>query len=187
MSKLKKFWVDPVWSKVIASAIVGAFVLVPTLFGLWPQIWEQLRRIGGFFVAGSIVPNWLVGIGIVCTLLVFVVACAIIREIVWPTKAVAEWRAYVFDHFHGLRWQWRYADDGSIVRLIPLCAPCQYQVYPHNTSAFRAAPNFAFRCDLCGAATQIFEGEPSELEDKIVRMIQQKLRTDTWPRPASKS
>lgn len=180
-------WADPVWSKVIASGIVGAFVIMPTMFGLWPTIWELLRRIGAFLSATSAIQNWLIGIGIVCTILVIAVAGILLVAVLRPTKNLAEWRAYVADHFVGLRWQWRYADDGSVVRLVPLCASCQYQVYPHNASAFRAVPSFAFRCDLCLAATPIFEGEPAELEDKIVRMIQQKLRTDTWLRQAGNS
>ena len=182
MSKLKKFWADPVWSKVIASTIVGAFAItVPTILGLWPAILAKANEAWAYALSSSTLPTWLVVIGAICTAIVSLVVSATLWRIAFPGKPVVSWHAYMDDVFLGLQWQWRYDSDNDIAQLVPLCAQCSYQLQPRDVSDYRAVPTYAYRCDLCNRAHE-FAGHPEELRSKIVRMIQQKLRTDTWPR-----
>jgi hypothetical protein len=51
VSKLKKIWSDPVWSKIISAAIIGLSVILYTpIQGLWPKIFE-------WFFSETKIPN----------------------------------------------------------------------------------------------------------------------------------
>ena len=186
MSKLKGIWADAVWSKVIATAIIAlAGIVITYSLKMWPAIGAAVVNVFAFLGASSSVPNWLIGFGAACFLVVLFLIAAIIWRAIFPSATTNTWRSYVTDNFFGLRWHWQYGFDGGIFSLYSFCEDCDYQIHPENVSGYSAAPRFVYRCDICGRLAGPFEEEPLKLESKVKRLIQQKLRTGSWANEAS--
>ena len=178
---LKSLWKDPVWSAVIAAAVVAAAGAVGTyLLDLWPAMAAAAGRAWQFLFATTEVSNWiliLLGLGLIPAVL-------LVAVVIWdfvsrkPTMAPS-WTNYKEDVFFGLKWRWQYV-GGRIDRLVSFCPHCDYQVYSHNASGFHAVDRIGFDCDSCRRhLCQIDESQRS-LESKVERFIQQKLRNETW-------
>jgi hypothetical protein len=97
-----------------------------------------------------------------------------------PSPNIKDWRSYTVDMFFGLRWRWRYLEEGQPYEVHTFCPYCDFQVYPTNASAFRSVDRIAFHCDSCGQNLAAFD-EPWEfVENKVKRFIQQKIRNGSW-------
>ena len=145
---LKKIWVDPVWSKVIAAGIVAVAAAVATYFaGWWPKVGRAVSRLGDLAVAVTPVPNWLLALFILCAIVVLAILLITGWAIAVPSKEGSSFRAYVEDEFFGIRWRWRYGNDGAIYSLVSFCPRCDYQIGPQNISGFRAIDHLEYRCD----------------------------------------
>lgn len=181
---VKKLWNDPVWSKVIAGIILaGGASSGAYFFNWWPHIWSFIRKTYEFVFFTTNVPNWLLGtLGVLCLPTVFI-ALALLWEWIHPKKQndVPDWRSYNTDIYFGLRWRWKYFDDGGIYDAYTCCPHCDFQVFPHNASSYRIIDRIGFHCDSCGSDLGIIEESQSSLENKVFRLIQQKLRTGSWP------
>ena len=175
MAKLKAIWADPVWSKVIATAIIAAFGLGITYFNLWPPISSSVSTALGFLRTSTPVSNWLLGLFIICTLLVVLVIGLTICQYIFPAQSDA-WRSYTTDTFMGVTWYWQYMSNGDIYNLHCCCLQCQYQVFP----ASAGLSSIVFRCGSCGSVTGPFDVEMRSIESKVTLLIQQKPRTGSW-------
>jgi hypothetical protein len=88
---LKKIWVDPVWSKVIANGIwaAGGIILVAVVtyvVGWWPDIATLFSETISLAGASTTVPNWL--LMLICVLAafgLFVSLAALYRHITGPS------------------------------------------------------------------------------------------------------
>lgn len=181
MSKiLRRLWNDPVWSKVIATAIVAVLAMVATYFlNWWPVLGRMFSEGWSRVVQKTPTPNWLLAI----LVLLAVPALLVIGAISWrwafpPRPPPASWADYTTDSFLGLRWRWRYLDGGLPHEFHTFCPICDYQVVAERAGAYQAVPRIAFHCDVCGRDVAVF-GEPLEvLESKVGRLIQQKIRNE---------
>ncbi len=126
---LKKIWADPVWSKVIATAILTVAATVTTyLVGWWPNIATNASKIGFLAAASTPVPNWLlVPICLLAAFGVFVPLAILYRHIAGP-----DWHDYQQDTFFGIVWRWRYARD-TIITPVAFCPRCDTQMSPALT------------------------------------------------------
>jgi len=183
---LKKLWTDPVWSKVLAAAIVSAgSAICAYLFGFWPAINTGLATGLGYINSSSETPNWLLlllGIAAIPSLLLIVAACwnlFFFREAGREINAQQGWLTYTSDRFYGLRWRWKYR-AGRVVDLHTFCPYCDYQVFPHNASSFSAVDHLAFKCDSFSRELANIQEPYSHFESKVERFIHQKLRNNTW-------
>jgi len=170
-SILKKLWNDSVWSKVIAGAILTVLAIIGTrLLNWWPTIGRFIKSIWGFILSTTAVPNWLLGILSLLSLSVIFIIFAIVWEQFHPSQTQElDWHTYTSDIFFGLRWRWRYSIYSGIYNLCSFCPNCDYQIYHYDS-----------RCDSCGKILdQSYESQDA-LEDKVERLIQQKLRNGTW-------
>ena len=123
---LKKIWHDSVWSEVIAQGIfdviktclvpvvlVFGVVAVAFLTGLWPKISEFSQKSILFVLSSSQVPNWLLLILCVTTVLYIIkMGRGTIHRFVSKENEPA-WKSYTEDLIEGIRWRWTYK-DGSI-------------------------------------------------------------------------
>lgn len=100
-----------------------------------------------------------------------------------PEAGDGGWRYYTTDEFFGIRWRWRYGNDGGVYGLVSFCPACDYQVYAADASAYIVAPHISYRCEDCDRTLGEFEGTSEELENRVIRAIQKKIRTFTWPKP----
>lgn len=183
MPSLKQMWADPVWSKVIAGVILATGGIAISYFmNWWPAIGANANSALNFVGQTSPVPNWLIGLGGICSSLVLFVLAVVIWQLVFSKQEESQntWRSYVTDIFFDLRWHWRYGSDGGIYNLYSCCKTCDYQVHPENSSGYAAVTRLVFRCDVCRREVGPFEEEPFEIESKVRRHIQQKLRTGAW-------
>jgi len=166
---------------VIATGILTLAGAVFAYFlNWWPSIKNFFSHLASFLVSVTEVSNWLIGLMAICTSIIVIVIAGILWSFIFPEKQNNNWHNYISDNFFGLEWHWKYGDGGSIYNLYSCCIHCRYQVHPQNASAFRAVPSISFQCDSCGSTTGPFEGSQLDLESKVERFIQQKLRTGSW-------
>lgn len=178
---LKKIWNDPVWSKVISAAILGAVALASAYFlNWWPTIGTLLATGVTFISASSSIPNWLIGLLALLTIPTIFILAVFCWEAVRPSKQVLGWEAYTSDVFFGLRWRWQYSRTSQIHSLHCFCPHCDFQVFPLNVSSYAFQDKILFRCDSCHNSLGIFEESYSSLESKATRFAQQKIRNGTW-------
>ena len=178
---LPKFISDhPVWSKV-AATLIGSAILYLASFvpGLYPSIWNCLKRVGGWFVSSTPTPNWLlILLSFLSLILIIMVLC---RTFIREEHTITE-DNYTEDQFHGIRWRWRYGRSG-IWSVVPFCPGCDMQIHPRSDYGGNYYPRqegSKFTCDHCGSFDQFVSVETRHLEDAIIRQIQRKLRTGEW-------
>jgi hypothetical protein len=184
MAAVKKLWHDPVWSKVIASLILAAIGVSGAYFLDW---WELIRRLfsGALYFATikTSVPNWALGLlGLLSLPSIFLLVISFWRGIFLP-NVTGNWRLYVSDVFFGIHWRWRYFDDGGIYDLCSFCPDCDLQIYPNDISYTMANYRTVFRCDNCERDLCELHMSHSDLENRVKRNVQQKLRNGTWVVP----
>jgi hypothetical protein len=189
---LKKLWNDPVWSKVIAAAIIalagGAWL------AHWQNWWtpiEHATRVAlgtsWMFLTGTTpVRRWIYSLLLVVAGL-FVLLLVGLASTLYSTKEsvspfvpivrVEDWRSYVTDTFYEIKWRWGYA-GGEITHMLAFCPRCDYQMVPEGMSLIS---QISFRCDVCGRRYDIQESWDS-VRSIVKRLVQQKLRSETYPK-----
>jgi hypothetical protein len=181
----KKLWNDPVWSKVIAGAILAAGAIGCSYFlNWWPTIGTYTSKTLAFSVETSKLPNWVIGalvLGVIPTVL-------LVGVVTWvslhPEKeSVPDWSSYTTDMFHGMRWRWNYLGH-SLGDMHTFCPKCDFQVFPYRDSAYAVVDRISFRCDSCHSSLGSFDEPWDSLESKTRRLVQQKLRNNSWQTPA---
>jgi hypothetical protein len=174
MASLKKAWSDPVWSKVIAAGIIAVLSVPGTyVLGLWPKIGNAILIAVRFLGNTTPVWNWLIGV-----VSIIAIVCAVE---VWLTSVHAKRKAtaaplYTTDEFLGVNWRWRYGKNGEITGLHSLCPNCGLQIFLLDASGYQAVPQVGFQCDDCGRMAGPYDGNAAQVEDKVLRLIQRRLR-----------
>jgi len=181
---IKNHWHDPVWSNVIAASILAILAGVGAyLLDWWPIIFQVLKGVEDFSLSDSAIPNWLLAILLIPLLLGLFVIGVIARNKYFPKKPSLSWGSYVEDTFFDIRWTWRYDEtkNNNIVDLYSFCTSCGFQIYPRPHSDWMAGfIHTKFHCENCG---QDFKSHPEQipqLENKIIRHIQLKIRNNSW-------
>jgi hypothetical protein len=167
-------WNDPVWSKVIASAIVAIGGI--TYFDGWSWIASFLERGARVVADSSTLPNWVIGLMFVgCSI-------AVVAVLLWlRSKGVptATWQSYTEDEVLGLRWRWKW-NHGQIASLYAFCPRCDFQMFPENTSAWDALDKYSYHCAGCSSDIKTLDENPERFESTVKRFIQQKVRNGQW-------
>lgn len=175
---LKKIWADPVGSKVISSGLCVLGGVLITVLGGWGAIGHAILTAWDFMLASTPIPRWAIGFVGVWT----AVATFILVGLWFQSKAEAaeanSWRSYRSDHLLGLRWRW-YWNGQQPYGLHPFCPACDYQLDLIDDSDFRFIPAVKFQC-VCGHGPWRFEESWNSVEQRVAKLIQQKLRNETW-------
>lgn len=182
MPAIKEIWKDPVWSKVIAAAILAACAaLVATLQGWWPAIRGVVAIAWNWLGESSRHPNWLLialwlALALLLISIIFIVIASFNSE---PRSQKHSWKSYTTDHFFGLQWTWKLDDSGLIYDVFALCADCKCQVYSRRVGHYRE-DKYGFYCDVCENDKAIFNSAPDFIEQKVKLRIAKNLRTGEW-------
>ena len=189
--KLKKLWHDPVWSKIIAAAIISLPAAAWAEYkNWWPSIWQGIAAgmatAWNYLLATTPVRHWLLG-ALVLSAVLFVILLTSVAASLRPGKDpygklvsfAADWHSYTSDDFFNLKWRWLYR-GGEIV-LNAYCPTCDYQVYPDDISDFSNHINFY--CDSCKRRIVTQNESWGSMKGKVTRFIQQKIRNKDFPKP----
>ena len=175
----KKIWNDPVWSKVISFVIIGAGV---QYFFPWSQLLVQLaNKFLTFSMQRSEIFNWFFMLMALCTALFLLALMVILWQSIKPQDSVSSWKEnYLQDKFFNVLWRWSYGYDGKIERVFTFCPSCDFQIYAEDSGAFAAVPRILFHCECCNKDLYDFQGSYDDLKSKTIRLLQQKIRNDSW-------
>lgn len=179
---LRKAWTDPVWSKVIATGIIGVAGLSATFFlGWWPSISSWLSVAGDFLGTPIQVPRWAVLLMALLALPAVVAFLAILWTKTRPPSATQPpgWTSYRSDLFLGLRWRWTY-NDGQMSEPLSFCPICDYQIHAQRGFDYGSYSVTEFHCDSCAKTIASFKESYSELSSKAARLAQMKIRNGSW-------
>ena len=181
-SILTRLWHDPVWSKVIAGAILAVGATVATYFlDWWPVIGRFISSSYVVALSSASVPVWVIVLVVLLALPTVLFLAALIWKRLFPSQSSPpSWKLYTSDIYFGLRWRWRYLDEGHIYDMHSFCPHCDFQVYARDVSSYRVISHIAFSCESCGQQLGDFQESLESLENKIKRFIQQKIRNGTW-------
>jgi uncharacterized membrane protein YhaH (DUF805 family) len=183
---LKRIWNDPVWSKVIAGGILTILALIASYFlNLWHYIADFLKPATGLFVylwelksSTTAVTNWLLAVIVIfalCTL--FNVIGLAVNRVRSAEKPEITWQSYREDLFYNIRWRWGYVNN-RLADLRSYCANCDYQIFPKRSDRFD--DNIHYDCESCNSLLQTFDEPYPQIESKIARFIEQKIRNEKW-------
>lgn len=186
---IKKRWHDPVWSNVFGTAVFALLAAVGTyFFDWWPNISRAFKELLKFSLSTSAISNWLLMVLVVPWLLILTIF--VFRFVNWRKHSkippASNWRNYTTDNFFDIKWGWKFDEAGQVLGLYSLCPHCDYQIY--------AKPNFAwgadkteFYCENCCSNLGSHKDEMPQIENKVIRHIQRKLRTGEWHNSKNKT
>jgi hypothetical protein len=183
--KIKEIWHDPVWSKVIAGTILALATIIATyFFDWWPIVCRSIEMGWNSFLKSTPLPNWVITVLVLLAISSVFFLLVMVRNKLFPSnKKTSTSNDYKLDQFFGLRWRWGYYSNGVIRNLTTYCFDCDYQLYagsPPSPGRYKAAVGIAYRCEVCGFKSEIFDEYKDSFEDKVVRLIQQKIRNGGW-------
>jgi hypothetical protein len=186
---LKKMWNDPVWSKVIAAGILALIgVITAWLFkwNWWSPTWHAVQAVYCYFRGEITVKRWLFwllatasGILVVSIIALLVVLFSQSRtqpSSIRSVPLVNAWLLYKQDTFYDILWRWGYVGN-TLGEILPFCPKCDYQMLIRSNGF-----SSQFNCDLCGQSYRV-QKEWDELRTIIARLIDQKIRSKTFPVP----
>lgn len=178
----KKAWSDPVWSKVIAAAIIGAVGTAATFFlGWWPAISGGLISMWRFLLGSAELSRWVVLLMAMLSLPTLVLLVGLLWAAIRPNAPLPSpnWTSYRSDVFLGLRWRWSY-NGNEMSEPMAFCPTCDYQIHPNHGFDYGSYSLTEFRCDSCSKAIASFKVSYSELTSKVTRLAQMKIRNGSW-------
>ena len=198
MATLKKIWHDPVWSKVIAAAVIAMLTWIANLFFHWWS-WAGLLRNAArllktaweFVFSTSPVPHWLIGLGV----LLIILAAAILivastaahqaKSTQFAQISLPPWHSYTTDMFYEVRWRWRYDIAGQVTDLNCFCPRCDCQLFIQEPSPilFHGIPNrepTLFCCPRCGSIVRQIHERADQIELAVTAFIGRNVRNNLW-------
>jgi hypothetical protein len=194
---LKKIWHDSVWSKVIAQGIIDVIktCIVPVvlvfgavavafltafLTGLWPKIFGFFQKSILFVLSSSQVPNWLLLIlGVTTVLYGIKMGRTVIHRFVSKENEPA-WKSYTEDLIEDIRWRWTYKDNIYIPeQLASFCSKCDCMIIPNNTSS-GPRREVRFICENCNEVIRFPQEYSNDVLQRVTLKIERKIRKRLW-------
>jgi len=166
-------------SKVIASAIIAGFGWLTYRLNWWPGwMTREIAAVWAYLLSPLSISHWL--FGLLISLFALSVLTIVLLTAVLKSETAPKWISYRTDLFDGLRWSWRYqGTDIDIRSLVPFCPTCDLQLVPITGPSF--VNRIRFECEKCQEELLTHEGSVDSLRNKIIRLIHQKIRNETWP------
>ena len=167
----------PVRDKVLAALITAA-VLSLIAFVIpqgWRFVFACFSTVGNWLISTSSLPNWLVVLMSLATLLVGGLAAMFVRDYYRPK--IAEQPSLPTEiNVYDIVWRWERSHGISKYNVYSFCPQCDFQVHPHSVSQYRFLDLNAFACENCGWTSETFETPLDQIESVVIRKIQQTMR-----------
>ncbi len=171
---VKRIWHDPVWSKVIAGAVIALFTgLIGNNLGVWPAVKSYFWSIIDFELRRASIPNGIIIIGVIPLVFSLYVIAKILRF--W--RQSEDWHDYTSDEYENLRWVWKWSssEDYKISELKIFCPSCRLEIHGSPNEGF---PNEAqYYCDNCRKALRLIGKSPQDVADQAIREFERRART----------
>jgi hypothetical protein len=142
-------------------------------------VWESLKFIGTLLTWPVRTPAWLLGLLVAISL----GGLYLTAKAVWPGALKP---AYREDIFMGVLWRWDYEGD-RVVRLSEYCVNCDtallhLEMPIHSRGAYSEVRyETLFYCDHCEERFEMVKGTYQEIEGRVLRQIDRKLRNNEPP------
>lgn len=164
---------------VAALAAAGAYGLffVP---GALPWLKSLYLYIRDNLLATSTIPNW-----VLYLLLLSVLYVAVSRMVLLIKPRQAKFTSYKKDNFLGIIWRWSYQ------RKLPVdpwcfCPECNTElVYTYTGS--RSNQETELFCETCNITRLRHDGDKTYLINRVLRLIERKIRTEEWKTETAKN
>ena len=177
---IKTIWADPVWSKVIAVAIVGTATTAYASVHWWQQLSNYAVVAWQYTVGNGATPRWLFALlALWAGMTVPMVLWSLIKR-----NPDAPWTSYNEDMFLGLRWRWNLYGTSTPSNLCSFCPSCDYQLRAAEDGDYLGNITTQYKCTNCGSRSVSFGKSNYELEHDVIRLIQLALRNDSWKNAA---
>jgi hypothetical protein len=172
----------PIRDKVIAGLIVAAIIgvlgyFVPSVGTALKWVANGLGLLWNHFTSTISVPWWL--IYLVSLYLVLRLLRSIRRYVrALPPQATPDYANYTEDVFETVLWRWLWTSDyADVKQLAPFCPVCD-MILVSKGGGFTYVMLY---CEKCREDRLHFlEGDGRELERKVRRQIDHKLRSEEW-------
>jgi len=174
---VSKVWKDPVWSKVIAVAILALLSFIGTwALDLLPPVTNGLVSAWNWVMTDVAIPMWLLLLLLVPTgLLVVAVSSALLEKVRSNPENMPEWKKYTSDHFFGARYEWQWSRYNEPEHFVPFCTMCDAMMTQFVSPSFMS-PTVQLICESCGHKGVEVEGSRGDLKRKVIINIDRNAR-----------
>jgi len=171
----------PILHKVLAGLIVAGLLWLATYIpGLWQALSTGFTWCWGKVIQDISLPAWALGPLVIGDI---VLVLALVGKILSWHRANSgpSWTDYTKDDFYGMVWRWDYSPIGGAIT--GLCCFCPRDdtvlvwIQSHDLAVERET---TFRCETCGIDFGTMRGYSWDIEGKVKRQIDRKLRTGEW-------
>ncbi|WP_444916471.1 hypothetical protein [Microbulbifer sp. JMSA003] len=176
-----KIWKDPVWSKVIATAITSILAAFFYKMGVSSESTVKITSdLATFFAAKLEVKMWQIA-------LLFISAVTLLGIIFkWTAKKIF-YSSYLTEYLSdndimGLKWEWRYGPDGELVDFKCLCPDCSMQM-TFKDKTVDSIPRCEYFCPKC-SHSHGFTGFEN-VEELAKLLIERIIRLGRWKKRAT--
>ncbi len=167
--KWRKYWHDPVWSKVIASVLIATFAILYTgIRYCWDnvplmQILRSMTQVNTIFL-------------FILTMIFLYLLYKFVQNLLRnSTIANNQSLKYTKDSFRGLKWSWEWEydiDKYVLVNLKPYCPKCSTKMIYYEGGPYGMGGQNA-RCPQCSHSIHEYNGCP--LGQDIRALIDNKM------------
>lgn len=185
---------DDKWlSRGIILAVIGAVIsaIATAIFvpGVFSWLWGVVVLIWRFFTAPVGIPVWLL------SLLLFIIVWLVYRGLKRSLRSLAtpSYLTYTDDRFFGIHWRWKYLGN-QLDNPKAYCPECDTLLsieaaYGMPTGLVTRDYTFQtiFYCEHCNWRSKNLDGQYEEIEAKVIRQIDRKIRNNEWARQLEKS
>jgi hypothetical protein len=170
-------------AKIKSSSIVISIIVIGLIaVGLWavfyvPGVMEQLNeiylQIQKNLLATYSIPNWQLYLLLLC---VVYAAVSVLLLLARPRQPKVT--SYRQDTFLDIIWRWSYQRK-MVVDLWCFCPDCNTElVYTYTGS--RSDQETELFCERCDITKLRHDGDKTYLLNRVIRLIERKIRTEEW-------
>jgi len=107
-------------------------------------------------------------------------AALVVAWVYLSDKNGLSFRDYGEEVVLNIKWRWRFGNDRQVRDLFAFCPSCDCQVFGRPASAYQLEDHIQFACEHCGRQIAAFRFNREELESRVLRFIQKRLRDGSW-------